>query len=490
MTLSTDKSLLLVLAIWSGAACCGNAAETTDASVAKPDVAKLLVVDSDTVSQSRRLPSVSALPLSDNDVIVPWLQANTDRLEPEYLYELSRRLVDTNPAVALEWFSVARARVDYDESRCADPRTANNRAPFLSGRLARTVLQYMREHQNEGFGEAYDRAIQRKDLLVDTMSPLWICAPDAEGQPGGTAPAQSAALKPESEWPQIATALRDNLVWNRGSPIVPDETTVFGSIRLRRAARIWIGGGVEAIALSPDGRTLAAQSMAADFIDPATGKIGRSLTGLEPDKDFHWNSAQRIAVSPSGRYIGIMFQNPRFAPAAIYDASSLRLLRTISIPNNYIEALAFSPDDERVAVGSISGDVQIYDLKTGEMLGSNRARRSHAALAFSPDGRRLVSVGSAVEILDGSTGALLQSQSGDERGFYGAAWSPEGRFIATYSRDGALRLWTSSLDASETIQKFPIFATAASEDVFFSADGKRLALGIGSVAVVWELSER
>src|SRR5229473_2754924 len=380
MTLSTDKSLLLVLAIWSGAACCGNAAETTDASVAKPDVAKLLVVDSDTVSQSRRLPSVSALPLSDNDVIVPWLQANTDRLEPEYLYELSRRLVDTNPAVALEWFSVARARVDYDESRCADPRTANNRAPFLSGRLARTVLQYMREHQNEGFGEAYDRAIQRKDLLVDTMSPLWICAPDAEGQPGGTAPAQSAALKPESEWPQIATALRDNLVWNRGSPIVPDETTVFGSIRLRRAARIWIGGGVEAIALSPDGRTLAAQSMifgrltawdvgtgrklfqadrrnmfglfslrftadgrhiicspfltqsnrgnvdanhaAADFIDPATGKIGRSLTGLEPDKDFHWNSAQRIAVSPSGRYIGIMFQNPRFAPAAIYDASS------------------------------------------------------------------------------------------------------------------------------------------------------------------------
>ena len=546
------KLLLLapaISAVWTGAEIPVIAAETTATTAEKSHILKLLVVDTDTIAQSHRLASISALPMSDNDVVVPWLKANTDRLEPEYLFELGRRLIDTDPAAALEWWAVAHARVDYDSRRCADPRAADDRAPFIGSGVPVPVTQYMREHHEE----ARDRAVQRKDLFVASISPLWICVPDTEGRPMDGAPGRNAALKPESEWAQIEADLRDNMVWNNGSPIVPDETTAFGTIKLHRAARIWIGGGVEAIALSPDGRTLAAQSYifgrltawdvdsgrklfqadrqnsfglfslrfsgdgrhiicspfltqadrrgvdanhaAADFLDVSTWKIDGSLTGLEPEKGFQWNSAQRLAVSPTDKYIGIMFQNPRFAPAAIYDASSLQLVRTVSIPGHYIKALAFSPDDERVALGSISGDIRIYDLKLGTVLGSNRPHKSSVtALAFSPDGRRLVSLGSAAEdtvtILDGSTAALLRAQSGDYKGFHGVAWSPDGRFIATYSHDGALRLWTASLNKSDIVEEFPIFVTAPSPDVFFSADGKRLALGIGSVAVVWELSEQ
>ena len=97
----------VILVIWFSAGPHVAVAETIAATPEKSNVLKLLVVDADTIDQSRRLDAIASLPMSDNDVIVPWLKANTGRLEPEYLFELGRRLVDIDPDAALEWWEVA-----------------------------------------------------------------------------------------------------------------------------------------------------------------------------------------------------------------------------------------------------------------------------------------------------------------------------------------------------------------------------------------------
>jgi WD40 repeat protein len=64
------------------------------------------------------------------------------------------------------------------------------------------------------------------------------------------------------------------------------------------------------------------------------------------------------------------------------------------------------------------------------------------AVAFSPDGRRLLTVGfgEAVRLWDAGTGQMLLVLEG-EGGFRSAAFTGDGRHIVTLSGAGGVRTW-------------------------------------------------
>ena len=164
-----------------------------------------------------------------------------------------------------------------------------------------------------------------------------------------------------------------------------------------------------------------------------------------------------------------------------------------------VHAVAFSPDGKRLAsVGS--GEVKLWEAQTGQELLSLPFKGlvntiTFGSVAFSPDGRRVATSGGengengtgprqrpgVVKVWDASTGQELLTVKHPSR-LYGVAFSPDGKRLASASGAG----WTVKVWDAQTGQEILSFQ-GGSIRVAFSPDGKRLATGSSDTTVrVWD----
>ena len=135
-----------------------------------------------------------------------------------------------------------------------------------------------------------------------------------------------------------------------------------------------------------------------------------------------------------------------------------------------ISEIAYSPDGKRIAVASGIG-IWLYDSQTGEALdllvGHTYRVRS---IAFSPDGRAIVSASWDKTILlwDAQKGSLLRTLTKHTSGFSSVAFSPDGKMITSASSDNTVGLWDTQ--TGDHIQTF-IGHTDSVESVAFSPNG-------------------
>jgi len=200
-------------------------------------------------------------------------------------------------------------------------------------------------------------------------------------------------------------------------------------------------------AFSDDGSTLVVSWLRDDDrVVVADARTGATRTEFRTGM----LGAQVCAVSPDGRRAVVAETSARhMGPAdkgltpAVFDLQRGVAVASLGDVPGGLVASTFSPDGSQVAFCGMSGELVLADAATGRRAVVGAGRDALASrLAFSPDGRLLACAGATgVVRLLRAQGAPVLVLSGHAQSVESGAFSPDGRRIVTLSRDGSARAW-------------------------------------------------
>jgi WD40 repeat protein len=204
-------------------------------------------------------------------------------------------------------------------------------------------------------------------------------------------------------------------------------------------------GHVVMVAFSSDGQTLAssAEDGTARLWNWKTGKLLATLDG-------HKGGVLHAKFSPDGK---TLVTASRDNTAILWDPVKKEKRTTLDEHTSHVHAALFSPNGKTLATAS--GDsVVILREPSGKV---RRKLEGHSQglvdLAYSPDGRTLVSSGGnwndpgkggEVKAWDLDSGKELWTAAGEFGGIWGVAFAPDAKSVAGASLDGTVRIWEAA----------------------------------------------
>jgi len=167
------------------------------------------------------------------------------------------------------------------------------------------------------------------------------------------------------------------------------------------------------------------------------------------------NWVMEVAISPDGKTLAAGSDGV----VKIIDLTSRKVTVSRKTKPGYIRALAFSPAGRLLAVGGYES-LDLWNTKTWKPVKKLIGHTGQVTgVAFSPDGKRLVSgsLDQTVRVWDVETGKEVRQIDEFEYPVGGVAFSPSGKWIATASGDeyratrhGLVKLWNVKTGKEKT----------------------------------------
>ena len=235
---------------------------------------------------------------------------------------------------------------------------------------------------------------------------------------------------------------------------------------------------------------------------PPTEPVAEAIPKLELIREFKGrrSAANSMVFSPDGKKIAACGRDNH---VVMWDVTTGRVVKTIQTDSSAWD-LAFSPDGKKLATVGDNFGAFLYDAESGELIhklswlsdeevqkivDEEKKYPLMSALAFSPDGKKLVTGNNNKEVFvwDTATGKELAQLEAHVSSIYDIAYAPDGQHFATCSYDGTSQLWDAKTNEPTHMLRHGSESTVF--DVQFSHNSEVLfSAGNTTDVVAWDVA--
>ncbi len=235
---------------------------------------------------------------------------------------------------------------------------------------------------------------------------------------------------------------------------------------------------VNAMALLPGGKYLLSANRDRSL------KLWHTISGHQ-EKIYrgHSESVTAAAIFSKGR---AAVSGSRDGRIIIWDIYSGDKRFNFKVAKEPITCISIAPDDHHMLVGTEKGALLMMVASTGRVLWQVEQTERVNSVAFSPDGKFLLSTGPAKRFAmrDASSGKIVQMYQGHFFGVHAAVFASEGRRVISSGGDQAVKQWDAATGQLLTTYKGHSGLVTA---VAVSPDGRLLLSGgTDQKLILWE----
>ena len=240
--------------------------------------------------------------------------------------------------------------------------------------------------------------------------------------------------------------------------------------------------GAQAVAISHDGRWIVALGDTAKLADAMTGAVVAELGGATSRPRTGWGLWDRFAFfAPDDRQVTVVHHDGRIQ---VWSVGPVRMLREFVVPTPTADDVdaAMSADGRLLAVATLSGHVEVWDVERGVRLTAFDDGDQIRRVVIAADGKTLVTCGinPVIRSRDPTTGRVQHVIAAHTAGYFSCATSPDSARLLLLSIDGTVDEW----DLRTGTKQLSLPITSAPYQAAYSPDGRMIVTGHLSGAVI------
>jgi hypothetical protein len=199
------------------------------------------------------------------------------------------------------------------------------------------------------------------------------------------------------------------------------------------------------VAISADKKFVAAsRGNQIHIYDAASGKHQRTLIDpqlIGPDKKSlkaaHLSLVEALAYSPDGKTLA----SGAFQEVVLWEADKGTICKRLTGFADRVVALDFSHDGAATA----DGEIKIFDIASGKLMVEIKGGHSDTVfgVSFSPDDKKLATCGADkfVKVFELPGGKFLKAFEGHTHHVLGVGWKADGKLLASAGADNVIKIW-------------------------------------------------